>query len=127
MLFLSHASTTARISRSTNSLSLSFNAPILITISTSSAPFSIAFFVSNAFVSGVVAPKGKPITVQTFTSDPSKSSLAYFTQVGFTHTEAKLYSFASSHNTFICSFVASAFNNVWSIIPAIHFVTSNPP
>jgi hypothetical protein len=81
-------------------------------MSTSSAPFSIAFFVSNAFVSGVFAPRGKPITVQTFTSVPCNNSLAYFTHVGFTHTEAKLYSFASLQSFSICSFVVYGLSKV---------------
>ncbi|GAT38310.1 deoxyribose-phosphate aldolase [Listeria monocytogenes] len=106
------ASTTARISRSTSSSSLSFSAPILITISTSFAPFWIASFTSNAFTSGVFAPSGKPITVHTTDSAPASCSADSFTQVGFTHTEAKPYSLASFVSVKICSFVVSGFKAV---------------
>ena len=89
-------STTARISFSTKSYSFAFKRPILITISISSAPFSIASFVSNAFTRLVLAPRGNPITVQTFTSESFKASAARETQVGLTQTLAKLYSLASA-------------------------------
>ena len=103
--FLSAASTTARISASTAPSSPSFNAPILMTMSTSVAPFEMASFVSNAFVSDVVAPRGNPITVQTSTPVPFSSSAASLTQVGFTQTEANLYSFASFISCKISAFV----------------------
>ena len=74
------------------------NAPILMTISISSAPFSIASFVSNAFTSLVEAPSGKPMTVHTLTDDPSSSVDAVFTQVGLTHTDAKEYFSPSSQS-----------------------------
>ena len=85
---------------------------MLITMSTSVAPFLIAFSASKALTSAVLAPKGKPITVHTATSVPANNSAAFFTQVGFTHTDIKLYSAASSQSVMICASVASGFNNV---------------
>ena len=89
---------------------------MFITISTSSAPFAIASLVSKALTSIVFAPKGKPITVQTFTSLPFKSLAANSTLVGFMQTEAKLYSKASLQSFSIDALSASGFNIVWSII-----------
>ena len=91
------ASTTARISDSTKAKLPDLRAPTLITISISSAPFWIASLVSKAFTVEVVAPKGKPTTVQILTSVPSSPFLAYSTQVGLTQTLAKSYSLASDN------------------------------
>ena len=44
-------------------IAFSFKAPILITMSTSVAPFSMASCTSEVLVVMVLAPKGKPITV----------------------------------------------------------------
>ncbi|CAG5144500.1 Uncharacterised protein [Streptococcus pneumoniae] len=106
------ASTTARISDSTKAKLPDLRAPTLITISISSAPFWIASFVSNAFTAEVVAPKGKPTTVQTLTSVPSSPFLACSTQVGLTQTLAKPYSLASDNKLSICFFFASCFKSV---------------
>ena len=56
------------MSLKTRSVFPSFSAPMLITISISSAPLAIASFVSNALTALVLAPKGNPITVHTLTS-----------------------------------------------------------
>jgi hypothetical protein len=90
----------------------SFNHEILTTISISSAPFLNASFVSNALVVVVDAPKGKPITVHTLTSEFDNNFLQYVTHVGLTHTDIKSYLIASSHKVFISSCVASGFSNV---------------
>ena len=97
------ASTTARMSDSTKSRLPDLRAPTLITISISSAPFWTASFVSKAFTAEVVAPKGKPTTVQTFTSEPSSPVFACLTHVGLTQTLAKSYSRASDSKRSICS------------------------
>lgn len=65
-------------------------APLFITISTSSAPFLTARSVSEDLSSVVVAPSGKPITVQIFTSVPASSFLQSGTKIGFMHTDLKL-------------------------------------
>jgi len=67
-------------------------------MSTSVAPFAIASFVSNAFVSVVLAPSGKPMTVQTSISVPFSSLAANSTHVGLTQTEANWCVLASSIN-----------------------------
>ena len=85
-------------------------------MSISLAPFFIASSVSKTFTSFVLAPSGKPITVQTLTSVPFKLSAHFLTHTGFTQTEKKLYSLASSKIFSICSSVDSGFNKVWSII-----------
>ncbi|MNP48575.1 hypothetical protein D3C76_1427060 [compost metagenome] len=86
---------------------------MLMTISTSPAPLAIALVVSNALVSVVEDPSGKPITVHTLTSGVSfNTSWAVATQAGFTQTEANLYAFASSANLTISSFRASALSSV---------------
>lgn len=61
------------------------------TMSISWAPFAQASRVSKIFVSLVVLPSGKPITVQTITCEPASSFAASATWHGFTHTDAKLY------------------------------------
>ncbi|CRG03242.1 Uncharacterised protein [Streptococcus pneumoniae] len=109
------AVTTLSISSLTSLKRLSFNAPILITISISLAPFSMAFFVSNAFTSLVDAPSGKPMTVHTNTSVPFNCSAEYSTCVGLTQIDLKPYSLASLIILSICSRVDSGFNCVWSI------------
>lgn len=72
-----------------------------------------------AFILELVAPKGKPTTVQTSTPEPAKSLAAKGTCTGFTHTEANLYSFASPQSFSTSCLVATAFKMVWSIIDAI--------
>ncbi|MPN60020.1 hypothetical protein SDC9_207743 [bioreactor metagenome] len=81
--------TTARISSSTRVSLPAFKAPMLMTISTSAAPSSIAWRVSKALVALTLAPSGKPITVQTLTAEPLSRSAHRLTLQGFTHTEAK--------------------------------------
>ena len=109
------ASTTALISSSTNLRFLDLRAPILITISISSAPLAIASLASKALTAEVDAPKGKPITVQTLTELSLSNSAAVLTQVGLTQTLANSYFLASSIKERICSLLASAFSKVWSI------------
>ena len=53
-----------------------------MTMSISSAPFSMAFLASNALSSEVLAPKGKPITVHTFTSESKAMIDAGATRLG---------------------------------------------
>ncbi len=81
------ASTTASISFELFDHLFDFNAPILMTISTSSAPLLMASVVSNAFVSDVFAPKGNPITVHTATGSPCNCSFASATHAGLMQTE----------------------------------------
>ena len=59
------AATTPRMSSSTAFQSPDLAAPRLITMSTSRAPWETARLASDAFVSGRLAPRGKPITEQT--------------------------------------------------------------
>jgi len=80
--------------------------PIFMTISTSSAPFAIASFVSKALAEEVAAPRGNPITVQTFTSVPANCAFAKATRAGFTHTEQNPYSAASPQSRATCACVA---------------------
>ena len=83
-----------------------------MTISTSSAPFLIASAASKALTVDVLAPKGKPITVQTLTSVAANFSAAKLTQVGLIQTLMKSYWIASS--MICCTFAlgVSAFNTV---------------
>jgi len=90
-----------------------------MTISTSSAPLITAFLASKAFVSGVFAPSGKPITVQVLTVEFRRRLLTSFVQNGLTHTEAKPKVSASSHTRFMSLSVASGLSRVWSMIDAI--------
>ncbi len=62
--------------------------PTAITISISSAPSSMATFVSYTLEAIEVAPSGNPTTVQTLTSVSFKFSYASLTQLGFTQTDA---------------------------------------
>lgn len=82
------ASTTPRISLSNRARSPLFSAPMLMTISTSSAPLAMASLVSKALTAVVLAPKGKPMTVHTFTPLPLSSCAASATWQGLTHTLA---------------------------------------
>ena len=102
----SAAATTALMSASTPAQSPSLAKPIFMTISTSSAPFAIASFVSKALAEEVAAPRGNPITVQTFTSVPANCAFAKATRAGFTHTEQNPYSAASSQSRATCACVA---------------------
>ena len=66
------ASTTPWISRFTTSRSPPRSAPMLITMSISSAPSRNAASVSATFAAVLVAPSGKPTTVQTFTGESAQ-------------------------------------------------------
>ena len=57
---------------------MSFRRPMLMTMSTSDAPFSMAFFASNALDSVSIAPRGKPTTQHTGMR-PARYSTACFT------------------------------------------------
>ena len=105
-------STTATMSSRTASWSPPRSAPMLITMSISSAPSAIATPVSKDFTSVALAPKGKPTTVHTLTLDPASSTAAAGTQNGFTHTLAKPYCRASAHNLRMSATVASGFKRV---------------
>ena len=63
-----HAALTALISSVTASNLCSFAQPMLITISISFAPSSIACFASATLIEVVEYPRGKPITVHILTS-----------------------------------------------------------
>ena len=69
---------TARMSSRTASYSLFFRRPMLMTMSTSEAPFSMAFLASNALDSVSMAPRGKPTTQHTGMR-PARYSTACFT------------------------------------------------
>ena len=86
---------TAAISSRTKSYSPFFSRPILITISTSAAPFSMAVRASNTLVAVSVAPRGKPTTVHTGTA-PCRYSTACFTYPGLMQIEAVWCALASS-------------------------------
>ena len=60
-------------------------------MSISCAPARSAAAVSATFASVLVAPSGKPTTVQTFTGEPASSAATSGTQYGLTHTLAKRY------------------------------------
>src|ERR1700722_8595826 len=92
-------------------------------MSISDAPWRTAVSVSATLVEVAFAPRGKPITVQTFTADPSSWPAANVTQYGLTHTLAKPYSRASPQSLMISDAVASARNSVWSINEAIFNVS----
>ena len=92
---------------------------MFITISTSSAPLAIASLVSKALTAEVFAPKGKPITVHTFTSLPFSSSFASSIFAGFIQTEKNPFSFASLHILTSSSLVVVSYSIVLSIILAI--------
>src|SRR5580658_2185906 len=109
------AFTTPWISASTAASRPDFSAPKLMTMSISWAPRSMDFCASKTFTSGSVAPRGKPTTVQTFTSLPRRISAACPTFQGFTHTEAKWYCMASAQSLAISFCVASGLSRVWSI------------
>src|SRR5205814_2430130 len=79
-----HASTTARMSRSTARSLPDFSSPTLMTMSISPAPSRIARVASYAFTSESVAPSGKPTTVHTFTREPRTFSAHSRTHAGFT-------------------------------------------
>src|SRR5699024_5654910 len=79
---------TAEISLSSRVVSADSAAAWSMTISISCAPLLIASVASAAFVCGVWAPVGNPITVQTFTSVWAKRAAARVTQIGWMHTEA---------------------------------------
>ena len=70
------ASTTARMSASTSSISPLRSRPMLMTMSTSLAPLAIASAASAALVAVVVVPCGKPITAHTATPLPASTVVA---------------------------------------------------
>ncbi len=113
------ASVTATMSRSTVRRSPDLRAPMLITMSTSAAPSKITRRVSYCLTSAVVAPSGKPTTVQTPTPLPRSSRAQSATQAGLTQTVAKWNSAASRQSFSISARVASGFRRVWSIMPAM--------
>ena len=84
-------------------------------MSISRAPFFTATAVSAALLSEGIAPRGNPTTQQGVTSVPASSAAASAMRLGFTHTDAKPYCFASSQSFFTCAAVASGFRMVWSI------------
>ena len=61
------AALTAAMSLRTSSYCLFFSQPMLMTISTSDAPFSTAVLASKALLAVSIAPRGKPTTQQTGT------------------------------------------------------------
>ena len=65
------ASRTAAISLATSSQLPSLTMETLMTMSISSAPFSMAFFASKALTAEVLYPLGKPMTVQSFRASPT--------------------------------------------------------
>jgi hypothetical protein len=66
-----------------------------ITMSSSAAPSSRARCASWTLVAVVELPWGKPMTVPTLTSVPSRMAFARRTSTGRTQTEATSYSAAS--------------------------------
>ncbi len=109
------ASETLAMSSRTTSCAPLRRAPMLMTMSISRAPSRRARRVSKALTSAGVAPKGKPTTEATATSVPRRRSAQRRTQVGFTQTEAKRCSMASSHSLSISAAVASGRSRVWSM------------
>ena len=88
---------------------------MLMTMSTSQAPSSMVRRASAALTSGSVAPRGKPITVQTPVAVPRSSRAQVATQVGLTQTVAKPCSRASAQSFSIWARVASGLSSVWSM------------
>lgn len=82
-----HARWTAAMSAFTSSARPLFSAPMLITMSISPAPASIAAVASNAFAADSPAPSGKPTTAQTSTPVSASSRAASGTFAEFTQTE----------------------------------------
>jgi hypothetical protein len=82
------------------------------TISISSAPSSIASWVSNSFTLVTLFPNGNPTTVATRTSLFFSISDANLTYNGLTHTALNLYSNASSQIFLTSLFFASGYNIV---------------
>ena len=85
---------------------------MLITMSTSRAPFFTATAASAALLSAGIAPRGKPTTQQGVTPLPSSSLATRAMRLGLTQTEAKWCSFASSQIFWICAAVASGLSSV---------------
>ena len=112
------APTTPRMSSYTAARSPESRPPMSSTISTSSAPSATVMRASSALASRVIAPRGKPTTVHTMTSDPASRSTAVGTHRVLTQTEAKPCSRASSHNFSMALRVASGLSSVWSMRPA---------
>ena len=76
------------------------------------AAITSAFFASKTFAAVLIAPRGKPITVQTATSVPFSKSAQRDTQQGLTQTEAKPYSAASAHSRRTAASVVWGFKTV---------------
>ena len=72
------AALTAAMSARTSSYCLFFSQPMLMTMSTSAAPFSTAVFASKALLLVSMAPSGKPTTQHTGTR-PAMYSTAWRT------------------------------------------------
>src|SRR3569833_3543666 len=89
---------------------------MFITASISFAPFAMAFLISYTLLRRVVAPKGKPMTVQTLTSDPASALDAVPTQHGKMQTLAKWRLALSSQRINTSSLVESGRSSVLSII-----------
>ena len=92
---------------STKSSLTDFTIPMLITMSSSDAPFFIASMASTILTVVVLAPKGKPTTAQTLISVPFRSWRARETWQLLTTTQANPNFFASSHALVTSSMVAS--------------------
>jgi len=84
-------------------------------MSSSTAPSSTATSASNAFISDLLVPNGKPTTAQTPKSLFPRISCASETFAGVTHADEKLYSRTSLQSFLISKLVASGFILVWSI------------
>src|SRR5436309_4086666 len=96
-----------------------FSAPMSMTMSSSVAPAASAPCASKTFVAVVELPCGKPITVPTWTSDPSRIAFARRTSTGRTHTDATSYSAASRQPLSTNASSSSGRNREWSIVLAI--------
>ena len=87
-------------------------------MSSSVAPFASASFASKTFVSVVDDPCGKPMTVPTATSVPSRMAFARFTSAGRTQTDATSYSAASRQPSSMNASSSSGLSSEWSIVLA---------
>ena len=81
-------------------------------MSISCAPARRAPAVSATLASVLVAPSGKPTTVQTLTGEPASSARTSGTQYGLTQTLAKLYWRASRQTLTTSARVASGLRMV---------------
>src|SRR5438067_1404948 len=109
---------TPRMSYSTLARSPDFNAPRLITMSSSWAPKRIVASASDRLLEVSAAPKGKPMGVPSLTALARKRSAASASQCGCTKTVANPYCKAYSQWAEICAAVASGRSRVWSMTEA---------